>query len=365
MGVGLIKNRRDNDALIELENMGNMKNDGDDLVEMRMRFWGPYAVQMMARDIDVIERVRGWLPKIGGMTVEQVSPYEVLLHRVPRTHVLEIRGIVKAKVVDELGWKEAPSNVVSIGVVVDDPTVDTRRRGWFFRKPCCMYKEKTPGFVRLEGCPSVAALTGGTLLDGKVVLYLHGNDEDIYESRESLKPFMPPSCNLALVDYTGYGLSFGDPCEPGCYQSAHRLYDWIHGELGYKPEDILIVWYSLGSSVALELAQTCEAKAVLLLAPFYSGRQVLMDWYPDEPFSLDQGSKPFPSYEMITNVKCPVAVIHGDKDETCLCVRGREHYENAPNKAGFTLAPVAGHCDLLAKLGSARFREIASGLLAV
>ena len=332
---------------------------------MYVRFWEPYAVQVMARDIDVIERVTEWLPEISGMVAEQVSPYEVLLHRVPRAHVLEIREIVKARVVDELGWNEEPSNVVSIGFVDETTGCDSRRSGLFFMKPRCMYTEKTPGFVRLEGCPSVGVLADGTFLGGKVVLYLHGNNEDIFESRESLKPFMPPSCNLALVAYTGYGLSFGNPSEQGCYQSAHRLYDWIRGELGYKPEDILIVGYSLGSSVALELAQSCAAKAVLLLAPFYSGRQVLMDWYLDEPFSFDQGNKSFPSDEMIANVKCPVAVIHGDMDETCLCVRGRELYGNAPNKAGFTLVPGAGHCDLLAKLGPERFREIAYNLLEI
>ena len=64
-------------------------------------------------------------------------------------------------------------------------------------------------------------------------------------------------------------------------------------------------------------------------------------------------------------VKCPVAIIHGEKDETCLCVRARELYDLVPNKAGFTLVPDAGHCDLLAKLGSVRFREVVSSLLAI
>jgi pimeloyl-ACP methyl ester carboxylesterase len=65
---------------------------------------------------------------------------------------------------------------------------------------------------------------------------------------------------------------------------------------------------------------------------------------------------------MIKNVKCPVAVIHGNKDETCMCERGRSLYELAPNKAGFTLVPGAGHCDLLAKLGPVRFCKIVSEL---
>ena len=342
-----------------------MKTDENELIEMFVKFWVPYAAEMADKGVDVIKRVPAWLPKISGMTIEQVSPYEVLLHRVPRTYAGEIRAKVKAKVVDELGWTEEPSHVVSIGFVADPPPEDPYAKvPRFFREPRCMYTVKTPGYVRLGDGLSIAALTDGTFLGGKVVLYLHGNDEDIYEARESLKPCMPPACNLALVAYRGYGLSFGGASESGCYESAHALYDWIHGELGYKPEDILIVGYSLGSSVALELAQTCAAKAVLLLAPFYSGWQVMMDWYAGGVLDMRERS-PFPSDEMIGNVKCPIAIIHGEKDETCLCVRARELYEFVPNKAGFTLVPDAGHCDLLAKLGAARFREIVSGLLEI
>ncbi len=340
-----------------------MLKDKENKVEMHVKFWEPYAVQMAAKDVDVIEHVPGWLPKVDGMTVEQVSPYEVLLHRVPCARVLEIREIVKARVVDEFGWRDEPSSVVSVGVVTAEKmSEESRRRGLFFRETRCMYTEKTPGFVRIGDGLGLAVLTDGDFRGGKVILYLHGNDEDIFESRESLRPFMPSSCNLALVAYTGYGLSFGSPWERGCYDSAHRLYDWVHGELGYKPEDILIVGYALGSSVALELAQTCASRAVLLLAPFYSGSQALMDGHPGASISPPPDHGPFPSNEMIKNVECPVAVIHGDNDETCLCERGRSLYELAPNKAGFTLVPGAGHGDLLARLGRERFQEIVSGL---
>lgn len=345
--------------------MRDMKKEEDDLVEMYVKFWEPYAAEMADKDVDVIERVPAWLPKISGMTIEQLSPYEVLLHRVPRTCAGDIRAKVKAQVVDELGWTEEPSHVVSIGFVADQPSEDPYAMlPWSFRKPRCMYTVKTPGYVRLgDGLP-IAALTDGSFLGGKVVLYLPGNDEDIFESREKLRPFMPSGCNLALVAYRGYGLSFGGASESGCYHSAHALYDWIHGERGYKPEDILIVGHSLGSSVALELAQTCASRAVLLLSPFYSVWQAMMDLSLGDALDARDGA-PFPSDEMIGNVKCPVAVIHGENDETCLCVRARELYELAPNKAGFTLVPGAGPRDVLTKLGSVRFREIVSGLLEI
>ena len=73
----------------------------------------------------------------------------------------------------------------------------------------------------------------------------------------------------------------------------------------------------------------------------------------------------FPSDEMIGEVKCLIAIIHGERDETCLCVRARELYDLVQNRAGFTLVTGDGYCDLLARLGRNRFREVVSGLFAM
>lgn len=44
-----------------------MKDNKEDLVEMFVKFWEPYAVQMAAKGVDVIEHVPAWLPKISDM----------------------------------------------------------------------------------------------------------------------------------------------------------------------------------------------------------------------------------------------------------------------------------------------------------
>ena len=62
------------------------ENDKEDLVVMYVKFREPYAVRMAAKDIDVIERVPDWLPKISGITVEWLSPYEVQVHRMLRAY---------------------------------------------------------------------------------------------------------------------------------------------------------------------------------------------------------------------------------------------------------------------------------------
>jgi len=91
----------------------------DSLVEMYVKFWEPYAKQKAAKGVDVVKHVPDWLPTINGMTVERVSAFEVRLHHVPRGSVLMIREAVKGRVVDELGWTEEPSHVVTIGIKMD------------------------------------------------------------------------------------------------------------------------------------------------------------------------------------------------------------------------------------------------------
>ena len=44
-----------------------MKTTENEMFEMFVKFWEPYAVQMAAKGVDVIERVPAWLPKISGM----------------------------------------------------------------------------------------------------------------------------------------------------------------------------------------------------------------------------------------------------------------------------------------------------------
>ena len=44
-----------------------MKTTENEMFEMFVKFWEPYAVQMAAKGVDVIERVPAWLPKISDM----------------------------------------------------------------------------------------------------------------------------------------------------------------------------------------------------------------------------------------------------------------------------------------------------------
>ena len=43
------------------------ENNWNELLEMFVKCWEPYAVPMAAKGVDVIERVPAWLPKISDM----------------------------------------------------------------------------------------------------------------------------------------------------------------------------------------------------------------------------------------------------------------------------------------------------------
>lgn len=236
--------------------------------------------------------------------------------------------------------------------------------GILFHQPRCSYSEKTPGYVDIGVGERVAVLQGGAAHGRKAILYCHGNGEDIHESTKAMADFIPPGVFFAAVAYAGYGLSDGEQSEVGCYKNAHRLYDWLRTERGFAPEDILVVGYSLGTGVALELASTCRVRAVLLQAPYLSGRSLIEYWYPELAQKLLKDVNPFPSNEYLEKVTCPVAAIHGTGDDVVPLVQGQTLYDMVRVKAGFVAVQDAGHGNVLATLGAPRYKEIIDGLFA-
>ena len=103
----------------------------------------------------------------------------------------------------------------------------------------------------------------------KAIIRCHGNAEDALSTLDMLEPLAEAGYTVASVDYPGYGLSDGSPDEEGCYRNVHRLYDWLIEKRGFKPENIIINGFSIGTGPATELAATrpCGAVSSILLHP--------------------------------------------------------------------------------------------------
>ena len=87
-----------------------------DRLTLSVEFYKPYADGLAAKGTDAVARVEEWVKGFEGVGVERVSMYELKLLNVPREWILKIKGAIKQKIVDELGWKDEPSNVVSFTI---------------------------------------------------------------------------------------------------------------------------------------------------------------------------------------------------------------------------------------------------------
>ncbi|KHJ87093.1 hypothetical protein OESDEN_13139 [Oesophagostomum dentatum] len=78
-------------------------------------------------------------------------------------------------------------------------------------------------------------------------------------------------CDLLVFDYVGYGVSDGVSAEKSVYDTVERVYKYATDDLGYDPNDIILIGFSLGTAAMVHIAsQNPDLGAVVLIAPFMS-----------------------------------------------------------------------------------------------
>ena len=164
------------------------------------------------------------------------------------------------------------------------------------------------------------------------------------ESIAALKELVNEGYTVASVDYPGYGLSDGSPDEKGCYRNVHRLYDWLIEKRGFKPEDIVIDGFSIGTGPATELAATRPCGGLILEAPFLSAPRVVtrVRLLPVDPF---------PNLKRIGNVKCRVLIIHGTNDGVVPYAQGQALFKLANEPKRFVSVEDGDHNTLVDDMG--------------
>jgi len=183
-------------------------------------------------------------------------------------------------------------------------------------------------------------------------LYFHGNAGNITDRYDHFLGITSAGSSLLMIDYRGYGKSDGHPSESGIYKDADAAYDHLL-KTGLRPEQIIVHGESLGTAVAVELASRRPCAAVVLEAPFTSGkdvaRTVLPVIGPALTWSFDSKSK-------IGRVHAPLLVIHGDGDEIIPTGLGQELFAAAAEPKTLWIVPGAHHNDIVETAG-ASYRE--------
>lgn len=177
------------------------------------------------------------------------------------------------------------------------------------------------------------------------ILYSHGNADNIV-------PFAPAAARLAaagfdvlLFDYRGYGRSGGtSDNEATLFADGRAALDYLVRARGVPPESIAHYGYSLGSTLAAELSVTHPCRAVVLLAPLASMSthlSLVFPWLPEALHGLARNR--FDTVGKIARAKCPVMVIHGDRDEVIDVAQGRAVWAAAREPKRLMIMQGAGH----------------------
>jgi uncharacterized protein len=174
-------------------------------------------------------------------------------------------------------------------------------------------------------------------------IFLHGNAGNITHRGRHAEQITGAGSSLLLMDYRGYGRSEGSPSEKGLYADADAAYDSVIAE-GYAPHQIILHGESLGTAVAMELAVRRGCGGVILESPLRSAGRIAGGILPFFGPMLVRG---FDTESRIAQLRAPLLVVHGNRDEVVPFSHGKAIFEAAPEPKWFWEVEGGNHNDLL------------------
>ena len=144
-----------------------------------------------------------------------------------------------------------------------------------------------------------------------VVLYFHGNRENINHYAEFAPNFTRNQYEVWMVDYPGFGKSTGLLTEQGLYEEALQVYKLARTK--YSPNQIIIYGKSIGTGIAANLASVRDCKKLILETPYYSLTSLtkILCWM--YPVNLMLKFK-LPIHEYLPKINAPITIFHGTSD---------------------------------------------------
>ena len=179
--------------------------------------------------------------------------------------------------------------------------------------------------------------------EAPVVVVFHGNAGNAGDRAAKFTSLVAGGYGLFLAEYRGYGGNPGTPTESGLIADSESVLEWLNAE-GFGEARLVLYGESLGSGVALALAQTRRVRAIVLEAPFTSIGDAAQQHYPFVPAKWLVKDR-FDNLAKIRDIGVPILVLHGERDRVMPSSHGEKLAEAAP-RAALHLFPEAGHNDL-------------------
>ena len=159
----------------------------------------------------------------------------------------------------------------------------------------------------------------------KTILFFHGNAGSLENRTYKLNHFKDLNVNFLIIAWRGFDGNEGKPSEIGLYRDAKSAIKWLNLK-GVTEENIILYGESLGTGVAVEVAQNKNYAGVILESPYTSMVNMGKKYYPFFPVSFLLKDK-FESYKKITNISVPLLIMHGKVDKIVPFEMGKKIFE--------------------------------------
>ena len=184
---------------------------------------------------------------------------------------------------------------------------------------------------------------------GTTLLWLHGNAGNIGGRLDNLRMLHDAlGISVLIFDYRGYGKSGGAPSEAAMYEDAEAALEFLRSDKGLDPaESIVLFGRSLGGAVAVETAARHRVRGLVLESAFTSVRDMARRTHPYLPSSLVTRmiESRFDALSRIPDVRSPVLILHGDRDDLVPLEHGQRLFDSANEPKSFYLIEGASHND--------------------
>ena len=161
----------------------------------------------------------------------------------------------------------------------------------------------------------------------KTILFFHGNAGSLKNRTYKLNHFKDLNLNFLIIAWRGFNGNKGKPNEIGLYEDAESAIRWLK-KRGIEEKNIILYGESLGTGIAVEVAQNKNYAGVILESPFTSMVNMGKKYYPFFPVSLLLKDK-FESEKKIKNILIPILIMHGTVDKIVPYDMGKKMYELA------------------------------------
>ena len=146
----------------------------------------------------------------------------------------------------------------------------------------------------------------------KIFIYFHGNAEDIFNATNNVKIIQSSlPVNTICMEYPGYSIYYASKSAEAIEEDSLTLFDFLTNDCKVHNKDIIVCGRSIGTGPATYLASKRKPGALILISPIKSLRDTVKNIVgPMQYLVRDR----FNNYERISDVTCPLLVIHGQKD---------------------------------------------------